>query len=72
MAGAAAAAGLPLEEVRKEAEAAAASVGSMGLASRVCCLPGEQPARRWAAIRPSAFRGVKRFSEENTSQGRWG
>ena len=46
VAGAAAAAGLSLEEVRQEAEQAAAAVGSMGVASRACSTPGEEPARR--------------------------
>jgi len=46
IAGAAAVAGLSLEEVKKEAELAACAVGSMGLANRICTIPGEVPPRR--------------------------
>jgi len=53
VAGAAAAAGLPLAEVRAEAEAAATAVGSMGVASRARTLPGAQPSDRWATAFPS-------------------
>lgn len=44
MAGAAAAAGHDLAAVLAAAESAAQSVGSMGVASSVCTLPGAQPA----------------------------
>uniref|UniRef100_A0A061S670 Dihydroxyacetone kinase n=1 Tax=Tetraselmis sp. GSL018 TaxID=582737 RepID=A0A061S670_9CHLO len=46
VAGAAAASGCSLEEVRAEAEAAAASVGSMGVALSTCTLPGGRPSDR--------------------------
>ena len=46
VAGAAAAAGLPLADVAAEAAAAAAAVGSMGVATSACTLPGGQPSGR--------------------------
>lgn len=46
VAGAAAAAGLSLADVAAEAQAAAASVGSMGVATSACTLPGGQPSDR--------------------------
>lgn len=46
VAGAAAAAGLSLADVRAETKAAAAAVGSMGVATRACALPGAQPSDR--------------------------
>jgi len=49
VAGAAAAAGLSLEAVAAEAAAAARAVGSMGVATAVCTLPGAAPSERSAA-----------------------
>lgn len=49
VAGAAAAAGLPLAQVKEEAEAAAHLVGSMGVATSVCTLPGGKPSGRCVA-----------------------
>jgi hypothetical protein len=49
VAGAAAAAGLSLEAVANEAAAAARAVGSMGVATAVCTLPGAAPSDRSAA-----------------------
>ena len=49
IAGAAAAAGLPLEEVRAVADEAARSTGSMGVATQICRIPGENPPRGCAA-----------------------
>ena len=46
VAGAAAAAGLSLEAVAAEAAAAAHAVGSMGVATRVCTVPGAEPSTR--------------------------
>ena len=40
-------AGLSLEQVKKEAEAAAKSVGSMGVAAQVCTLPGGEASARY-------------------------
>ena len=48
VAGAAAAAGLSLEKVAAEAAAAAQAVGSMGVATSVCTVPGSQPSTRCA------------------------
>jgi hypothetical protein len=50
VAGAAAAAGLPLADVAAEAAAAAAAVGSMGVATSACTLPGGQPSDRWPLV----------------------
>ena len=46
VAGAAAAAGLSLDKVAAEAAAAAQAVGSMGVATSVCTVPGSQPSTR--------------------------
>ena len=43
--GAAAASGLALEEVRKLAQQVADSVGSMGMATQICRIPGDTPPR---------------------------
>ena len=49
IAGAAAAAGLSLDKVKAEVEAVASSVGSMGMATQICSVPGNEPARGYAA-----------------------
>ncbi|CAA0811273.1 Dihydroxyacetone kinase [Striga hermonthica] len=46
VAGAAAAAGLPLEEVAAEAKRASEMVGTMGVALSVCSIPGQVPSDR--------------------------
>lgn len=46
IAGAAAAAGLPLLDVKREAEEAIANMGSLGLALSVCTVPGSEPSVR--------------------------
>lgn len=46
MAGAGAAEGATLEQVKAEAEAAAGAVGSVGVATRSCNLPGGRPSDR--------------------------
>ena len=51
VAGAAAAAGLPLAEVHAEASAAVACVGSLGVALSTCTVPGAPPSQRLAAAR---------------------
>lgn len=56
VAGAAAAAGLSLEAVAAEAAAAAHAVGSMGVATRVCTVPGGEPSTRWAPPQPGPSR----------------
>jgi dihydroxyacetone kinase len=48
VAGAAAAAGQPLEEVAAVASQAAASMSTLGVALSVCTLPGHQPSDRCA------------------------
>ena len=50
VAGAAAADGATLEQVKAEAEAAAAAVGSVGVATRSCTLPGGRPSDRSDAL----------------------
>ena len=46
MAGAAAASGCALDEVRAEAEATAGAVGSMGVALTTCTVPGGEASTR--------------------------
>lgn len=52
VAGAAAAAGLSLQAVAAEAAAAARAVGSMGVATRVCTVPGSEPSTRLVSPLP--------------------
>jgi dihydroxyacetone kinase len=51
VAGAAAAAGLPLADVHAEAAAAMGCVGSLGVALSTCTVPGAPPSQRLAAAR---------------------
>lgn len=50
IAGAAAASGLSLAEVRNVAQEAAVSIGSMGVATQICKIPGEKPPRGYVNL----------------------
>ena len=58
MAGAAAAAGLPLEVVHAEAQSAASSVGTLGVALTTCTLPGHPPSDRLAGNKLEVGLGI--------------
>lgn len=58
IAGATAAAGGSLEEVRAAAEAAAASIGTMGASLSGCTVFGQPPCERWAWARQGRALGV--------------